>query len=133
MTPMQILGQLYAGKRIKLQFQDHTSREAFRQRIYKVKKKQDDVMAAVLDEEKLILKCKLVQSEDGPNILELWTEEKKAPSYTVLSIEDGEKETNDAGTTDARSSANPKEIPSDLAEASNIKTRNPSKDSDKES
>lgn len=119
MTPMQILNQLYAGKRITLSFQNESARENFRQRIYKLKKGQDAAVSAVLDEEKLILKCKKQMEPanqfGGHTVAEyqllLWTEEKKPQSYFVLSIEEGENGSN------GRSGSSPDspQIPKDLA------------------
>lgn len=110
MTPMQILNQLYAGKRITLSFQNESARENFRQRIYKLKKGQDAAVSAVLDEEKLILKCKKI---DGVIDFQLamWTEENKPQSYHILSIEEGENGSN------GRSGSSPDspQIPKDLA------------------
>lgn len=128
MNPMQLLNQLYAGKKIKLRFETKNASEIFRQRIYKLKKTQDAAMSAVLDEEKLVLKCKpwtVSDSEGEPQYytLELWTEELKAPSYQVLSIEEGERPQHDAGEiTDAsKSKASPEKISGDLAETHGIK------------
>lgn len=112
MTPMQILNQLYAGKRITLSFQNESARENFRQRIYKLKKGQDAAVTAVLDEEKLILKCKK-NFVDEQFVLFLWTEEKKPQSYFVLSIEEGKNES--TGKTGGANSSNFAQISEDLA------------------
>jgi hypothetical protein len=101
MSTMQILNQLYAGKKITLSFHSHAERETFRQKLYKLKKRQDDAISAVLDEEKLVLKSKQRTVFDL-EIYEVtfWVEEKKAPSYTIVSVRD--TATNDAGqSTDA--------------------------------
>jgi hypothetical protein len=92
MSPMQILNQLYAGKKITLAFESEKARENFRQRIYRIKKGQDKAVTDVLDEEKLILRSEKIEavSESGNFILKLWTEDKKPPTYSVLSIEEGD-------------------------------------------
>lgn len=108
MTPMQILNQLYADKKITLAFESESARESFRQKIYKIKKKQDAAMSAVLDEEKLTLCTKKVDKENAGFDslllkklevecckLVLWTEEKKAQAFTIISVED--REANDVG------------------------------------
>jgi len=86
MNTMQILNQLYAMKKVRLQFESEIARENFRQNLYKMKKGQDAAVSAILDEEKLVLKAKKLPEY----MIEFWLEEKKAPSYVVISITDGE-------------------------------------------
>lgn len=64
---MPILNQLYAGKKITLQFTSVEDRESFRQALYKIKKTQDDALTAVLDEKKQILHCEQKESWVDPN------------------------------------------------------------------
>lgn len=93
MTPMQILNQLYAEKKVTLNFETAKAREDFRQRIYKLKKGQDAAITAILDEEKLVLKT-LKKDGEICFFLTLWTEEKKPQSYEVISVEDNGSATN---------------------------------------
>lgn len=128
MNPMQILNQVLAGKKINIQFESIKQREMFRQRVYKLKARQDKYMAEILDEEKLIMKSKSedkVWGDENSYFLTLWTEEKKAPTYKVLSIIEGDKASND-GQESAQ------EIPGNLVSPDERKDRDQTTNPDSE-
>lgn len=94
MTPMQVLNQVLAGKKVTLEFDSTEQRENFRIRLYKMKKIQDDAAEAVLDDaEKLVMRNTLASNlteERETFYSTFWTEEKKAPSFRVISVEDND-------------------------------------------
>lgn len=134
---MNVLNQLYAGKKVKLKFDNDTDRENFRQSLYKLKKTQDDALQAVdLQEERSQLNCKF---EEVPETLEdalgaycgeleyyatFWLDKKKEISFEIISVE----EINPVKDKDDGSNGSEKKVSGSVGEVS-IGTRKDSESS----
>lgn len=102
---LPIINKLYAGKKITLEFHTSNERESFRQRLYKVKKIQDEALVALLDERKLVLRSEMndvTETHDGQvEIIAyrsvFWMEEQKELNFSIISIEEIEPEKDDNG------------------------------------
>lgn len=120
---MPVLNQLYARKKVVLEFESAEIRENFRQALYKIKKVQDQHLMDVLDERREVLKFVFTNPmvaldseglvQDVKYIATLYLEEAKEINFTVVSIEDiSAKESNGSNTTRKTS----QEVPDSLGE-----------------
>lgn len=102
---LPILNKLYAGKKITLEFGSMNERESFRQRLYKIKKIQDEALVALLDERKLVLRSDMLPvTEERNGELETiayrsvyWMEAQKELNFSIISVEEIEPEKDDNG------------------------------------
>lgn len=86
-----ILKELYAGKKLTISFANSKDREAFRQRLYKLKQTQDKALTDILDEERQELRCQLIDVidagetsiEEEPPKARFWLESKPSQEFEV--------------------------------------------------
>jgi len=86
---MPVLNQLYAGKKITLEFDSAEARENFRTDLYKIKRTQDAAIEAIEDEFKpKVLKCILSPLFANKAEMKIWLEDKKPSEFKILLVED---------------------------------------------
>lgn len=99
-----VLKELYLEKILVLEFPSSESREKFRQRLYKEKQAQDQILSDILDEDRQKLRFELIDSfidekTDAPARVEreccrakMWLTPKTPVDYKIISIDETSNE-----------------------------------------
>lgn len=105
---MEVINQLYAGKKVTLSHASATERENVRVQLYRIKKSQDQALIDICDEVRKEMKCEKweitreSETDGGTETVgyaaKYWLEDKKPSTFTILEIEDVEGDNGADGT-----------------------------------